>query len=73
MDRIKNVAFVKYNDIIYKAAAPAISKVSEIAARDGRPHCKIISTTPKYIMGLIVVTLLANFLNCWKLFRELST
>ena len=39
-------AFLKYNDIMYKSAAPAISKVSEIAARDGRPHAKIISTTP---------------------------
>lgn len=39
-------AFIKYNDIIYKSATPAISKVSEFAERDGRPHGKIISTTP---------------------------
>jgi hypothetical protein len=39
-------AFLKYNDIIYKSAAPAISKVSEIAEKEGRPFAKIVSTTP---------------------------
>lgn len=39
-------AFLKHNKIIWNAATPAISKASEIAERDGKPHSKIISTTP---------------------------
>jgi hypothetical protein len=42
-------AFLKYNDIIFKSAGPAISKVSEIAEAHGRPHGRIISTTPSNI------------------------
>lgn len=44
-----HVAFIKYNEVIYKAAAPAISKVSELAEASGNPHAKIISTTPNNI------------------------
>lgn len=42
-------AFIKHNDIIFKSAAPAISKVAETAELHGRPHGKIISTTPSNI------------------------
>ena len=41
-----NDAFLKYNDIIFKAAAPAYSTVAAIAAKAGAPHCRILSTTP---------------------------
>lgn len=60
-------AFLKYNDIMYKAAAPAISKVSEIAERDGRPHTKIISTTPKEYWARIWKHIPYNLSNCWKI------
>jgi hypothetical protein len=38
--------FIKYNDIMFKAAAPAFSTVADIAKSKGKPYCKILSTTP---------------------------
>lgn len=39
-------AFISYNDIILKASAPAYRKVADLAEAHGKPHCKILSTTP---------------------------
>lgn len=39
-------AFISYNDVILKASAPAYRKVADIAEKYGKPHCKILSTTP---------------------------
>lgn len=39
-------AFLKYNDVVSRSAAPAQSKVASIAKANGKPFCKIISTTP---------------------------
>jgi hypothetical protein len=41
-------AFLKYNSIVYKSAAPAQSKIAEIAKQHGKPFSKIITTTPKF-------------------------
>lgn len=38
--------FLKYNMIIYEAAAPAASQASEEAELNGKAHCQMISTTP---------------------------
>lgn len=40
------IAFLKYNKIIYDAATPAISTASRIAEERGVPHAKILTTTP---------------------------
>jgi hypothetical protein len=42
-------AFLKYNSIIYAAAGPAQSRIAEVAKANGKPHSKIISTTPNNI------------------------
>lgn len=39
-------SFLKYNDIIYTAASPALSKASESAIKNGTPFGKLITTTP---------------------------
>lgn len=39
-------AFLPYNDIVYTAAAPAFSKASENAAKNGAPYGMLITTTP---------------------------
>ena len=39
-------SYLKYNDIIYEAAVPAISKASERAKVNGVPYGKLITTTP---------------------------
>lgn len=45
-------AFLKYNGIVFAAAAPALSKATEAAQRNGTPYGKVISTTPKQL-GLV--------------------
>ena len=40
-------AFLKHNSVVYKSAAPAQSKIAEIAKQHGKPFSKIITTTPK--------------------------
>lgn len=40
-------AFLKHNGVVYKSAAPAQSKIAEIAKQHGKPFSKIITTTPK--------------------------
>ena len=42
-------AFLKYNDIIYEAASPAAMQASIDAKRMGKPHFKLITTTPNNI------------------------
>lgn len=42
-------AFMKYNDITYKAAIPAFSKASENAKKNSTPYGIVISTTPNNI------------------------
>ena len=42
-------AFIKYNQIIYSSAAPALSKAAEFASKNGKPYSKTITTTPKYM------------------------
>lgn len=42
-------AFMKYNDITYKAAAPAFSRASENAKAHGTPYGIVITTTPNNI------------------------
>lgn len=39
-------AFLRHNGVVYKSAAPAQSKVAEIAKDNGKPFSKIITTTP---------------------------
>lgn len=39
-------AFLPYNDIVYAAAAPAFSKASENARKNGSPYGMLITTTP---------------------------
>jgi hypothetical protein len=39
-------AFLKYNDTVYASAAPALSKASESAKKNGTPYGKLITTTP---------------------------
>ena len=39
-------AFLKYNMIIYESASPAARQAGEEAESKGKPHCKMISTTP---------------------------
>lgn len=39
-------AFLPYNDIVYTAAAPAFSKASENAMKNGAPYGMLITTTP---------------------------
>ena len=39
-------AFLPYNDIVYTAAAPAFSKASENAKKNGAPYGMLITTTP---------------------------
>ena len=39
-------AFLPYNDIVYTAAAPAFSKASENASKNGVPYGMLITTTP---------------------------
>lgn len=39
-------AFLPYNDIVYTAAAPAFSKASENAEKNGAPYGMLITTTP---------------------------
>ena len=39
-------AFLPYNDIVYTAAAPAFSKASENAQKNGAPYGMLITTTP---------------------------
>jgi hypothetical protein len=42
-------AFLKHSETIYSAAAPAQSKVAEVARANGKPYCKVITTTPNNI------------------------
>ena len=44
-----NVAFIAHNKTIYLAATPAIRTVADIAEAHGRPHSKILSTTPSNV------------------------
>jgi hypothetical protein len=54
-------AFLKYNDTVYASAAPALSKASKSAKKNGTPFGKLITTTPndldtdigKYCYGMI--------------------
>ena len=39
-------AFLKYNDIVYKACLPAYQRASENAAKNGKPYGMILITTP---------------------------
>jgi L-rhamnose mutarotase len=39
-------AFLKYNSTIYTAAAPAFSRASKSAMKNGTPYGKLITTTP---------------------------
>lgn len=39
-------AFLPYNDIVYTAAAPAFSKASQNAQKNGAPYGMLITTTP---------------------------
>lgn len=39
-------AFLKYNDTVYASAAPALSKASQSAEKNGTPYGKLITTTP---------------------------
>jgi hypothetical protein len=39
-------AFLKYNDIVYGSASPALSRAQEMAIRMGKPYGKTITTTP---------------------------
>ena len=39
-------AFLKFNSLVYKSAAPAQSKIAEVAKLNGKPFSKIITTTP---------------------------
>lgn len=41
-------AFLKHSSYVFKSAGPAFSKVSEIAAANGKPYSKIITTTPRH-------------------------
>jgi L-rhamnose mutarotase len=51
-------AFLKYNSTIYAAAAPAFSKASESAKKNGTPYGKLITTTPRPLgTGLVTVQL----------------
>ena len=38
--------FLKYNMIIYESASPAYRQAAIEAENNGKPHCKIITTTP---------------------------
>lgn len=38
--------FIRFNMIIYESASPACEQASIEAERNGKPHCKMISTTP---------------------------
>ena len=40
------IAFLKYNDIIYGSSAPAQSEAALAASENGKPHHKLITTTP---------------------------
>ena len=42
-------AFLKFNKIVYAAAAPALSRAKEAARKNGTPYGITISTTPKII------------------------
>lgn len=56
-------AFISYNDTFLKAAAPAYRTSANFAERDGKPHSKIISTTPNNLdseSGLNAKQLLDN-------------
>ena len=39
-------AFLKYNKTIYEASSPAQQQAAEDAAKRGKPHFKIVTTTP---------------------------
>lgn len=39
-------AFLKFNMTIYEAASPATSQAAREAEAHGKPHCKLITTTP---------------------------
>lgn len=39
-------AFLAYNMIIYTAASPAAGEAGRFAEEHGKPHCKMITTTP---------------------------
>jgi len=43
------IAFAKYNNIIYAAAAPAVSQAAIEAEKNGVPHFKMFTTTPNSI------------------------
>ena len=43
------IAFAKYNEIIYTAAAPAVSQAAIEAEKTGVPHFKLFTTTPNSI------------------------
>lgn len=38
--------FLRFNMVIYEAASPAATQAAESAERNGKIHCKMISTTP---------------------------
>ena len=42
-------AFLKFNSVVYAAAAPALSRAKEAAKKNGSPYGITISTTPKII------------------------
>lgn len=43
---VDEFAFLKYNDIIFKAAAPALSQASAEARANNKPYGKILTSTP---------------------------
>lgn len=40
------IAFLKYNMIIYDSASPAAGQAAQEAKANGKPYCKMMSTTP---------------------------
>lgn len=61
--------FLKYNMIIYESASPAALQASIEAEKLGKPHCKMITTTPGD-MATEYGTDAYNFKNKCLLFRE---
>lgn len=58
-------AFLKFNNVVYAAASPALSKAMESAKKNKTPYGKLVTTTPR-ALGIIVAILLMYFFNCWK-------
>ena len=57
-------AFLNNNEITYKAARPALTKASEAAKQSGQPYGITITTTPR-MLGCMIVISCYNFFNCW--------